>query len=153
MKLLTDMWLWSRVRKTFIGWFCDFMFLYKINKLKPFSHVMHEAASYVSGCFAKCTDCFYELMLRSGLEQEDMRILYYYLTASLLPAITEQDFSTAPLVTSAEGSHFGRSVWGGRGRGERGMSPDYSFGFVFFVPVFVAPLIHEHRCFCCSFVF
>lgn len=48
----------------------------------------------------------------SGLEQEDMRILYYYLTASLLPAITEQDFSTAPLVTSAEGSHFGRFILG-----------------------------------------
>jgi len=45
---------------------------------------------------------------RSGLEQEDMRILYSYLTASLLPALNEQDFSTAPLVSSAENLHFGR---------------------------------------------
>lgn len=79
---------------------------------------MHVTASVVSSSIAKCV--FELMLLRSGLEQEDMRVLYYYLTASLLPAITEQDFSTTPLVTSAEGSHFGRSVWGGGGT-----SPDY----------------------------
>jgi hypothetical protein len=51
----------------------------------------------------------------SGLEQEDMRILYSYLTTSLFPAANEQDFqSTAPSVsiTSPDGPHVGRFLLG-----------------------------------------
>ena len=55
--------------------------------------------------------CF---ILRSGLEQDDMRVMYRYLTTSLFPSTMEQEMQgsqAAPSGSTPSNMHYGKSVY------------------------------------------
>lgn len=52
----------------------------------------------------------YGLNFRSGLEQEDMRIMYKYLTTSLFPTYMEQELHGAQNRPPSGFGHFGKLV-------------------------------------------
>ncbi len=58
----------------------------------------------------KNNDVVFFILDRSGLEQDDMRIVFHYLVATLFPSTLERELHGSHHPQGATGSHYGKQV-------------------------------------------